>query len=177
MKKQLLIISLYGIVLLFTDCAKGTDPQPEYVPGEVIIRFYDNVSFKSAYLLVDSLDLGISYLKGFGYYVDANQVSIDTIKEIIRTKPYLTNGGEISNATLIDSIIKISTRFFDLDIVDAIDWFATVEQLMLKDDFTDKSFNWGVLIVPIGQEQYWIDQLNQYNIVKYAELNGIGYIS
>ncbi len=32
-------------------------------------------------------------------------------------------------------------------------------------------FKWGVVMVPIGREQYWVDEFPKHEIVRYAQLN------
>jgi hypothetical protein len=60
-----------------------------------------------------------------------------------------------------------------MDTVDATDWFLTVEQVKLKESLSYNFHKWGLLEVPTGQEQYWVDRLKQYSIIETTSLNYI----
>jgi len=73
--------------------------------------------------------------------------------------------------TQIDSITKINVNFFDFDNNDAIDRFSTVVSFSLFENVTESSNKWGILKVPEGEEQFWVDELKKYEIVQFASLN------
>jgi hypothetical protein len=172
MKLKQVIIFFLGLTFWLTGCKKD---QPTFVTGEVLFSVYDSIPFQDTYGLIDSLNLKILAANDFGYYIKTTADSVDTLKLILGTKSYLNIDGVTLGILYIDSIAQIDLNFFDLDDNDALDWFSTVTQLKLKENLTDDFNKWGVLKVPDGQEQYWVDKLKQYSIIKAVQLNHILY--
>lgn len=175
--KRLLTISGFIILsICLTSCKKENSKQ-EFVAGEVIFLVYDSVSFQSTYNLFDCLCLKIKAAYDFDYFTKTTTDSIDTIKIILNSKPYLTNGGWTYGALILNDTLHISTSFFDFDTNDGIDWFGTITQINLKEYLTGNFNKWGVINVPIGQEQLWVDKLKEYDIIESSQLNHIVYLN
>lgn len=167
MIRNISIVGILLIILFQTGCKK----EQNFVPGQVLFGFYDNVSFRNGYSLFDQLDLEISTLYDFQYELKTVEDSVDTIQAILDSKPYLTSGNPTSSVNYFDSTIIVNANFFDMNDDNASDWFDTVDHLGLTENLTRKSFKWGSLIVPVGQEQFWVDQLKKIDIISSAQLN------
>ena len=165
---QLLIL---GLTLTLGSCKKD----PEFVAGEVLFQTYDTVSFYNAYKLFENLQLKIKEAYSFQYLIKTTADSVDTITSILYSKSYLTSasGGITFGILYLSDTLHITANFFDLDSIEANDWFNTIAILNLKENLNGNFFKWGALIVPIGQEQYWVDKLNSYSIIEAAQLNHI----
>lgn len=154
-------------------CKKNDIEKLEYVPGEILFSPFDFISFQRTYRLIDSLSLTIKDLYNYRYDLITTEDSVELIKTILSSKDYLTRQGNTYSVTYFDFLIKITVNFFDLDNNDANDWFNTVESINLSENLTDSSNKWGVLKVPDGNEQFWVDELMQYEIIQSASLNHI----
>lgn len=180
MKGRQTIIGLWGLTVLLASCSKDPDLRPQYVSGQLIISFYDSVRFESAFTLLDTNDLEIKELSCFSYYIKTTQDSVYIIDDILQTLPYLLRMEEGYNyyvSRYENDTLKLQFTFKRLDIQDKEDWMALTVQLKLKEELINISFfKWGVIGVPEGQEEYWADRLEQYDIIKNASLNHYFYL-
>jgi len=167
MKNKLTVILLIFMIPIMSCKKKEVD----YVKGELIFSIYDFISFERTYSLVDSLNLKINYIYDYTYESVTSEDSIEILETVLSTKVYLTSQGRSYTVTQIDSITKINVNFFDFDNNDAIDWFSTVVSFSLFENVTESSNKWGILKVPEGEEQFWVDELKKYEIVQFASLN------
>jgi hypothetical protein len=167
MKIKKVLFALLGLAIITVGCKD----EPEYVKGQVIVQFHDQVPFDRAYRVVDSLSLEVNAIHNFGYYVEVIEDSLESIRSVLNSKEYLKNNGLTYGMRYRDSTVYINTRFFDFNKIDAEDWFETKAALKLIDDLNNGGFKWGVLNVPEGEENSWVDELNQISIFSSAELN------
>ena len=173
MKNKPVLIALLFLTVFIMSCEKNDIEKLEYVPGEILFSPYDFISFQRTYRLIDSLNLTIKDLYNYRYDLITTEDSVELIKTILSSKDYLTRQGNTYSVTYIDFIIKTIINFFDLDNNDANDWFDTVESINLTENLTESSNKWGLLKVPEGNEQFWVDELLQYEIIQSASLNHI----
>src|SRR5438067_1183028 len=134
MKRPSLIFQflILGLILTLGSCKKD----PEFVAGEVLFQTYDTVSFYNAYKLFESLDLKIKEAYSFQYLIKTTEDSVDTIKSILHSKSYLTSasGGITFGISYLSDTLHIDANFFDVDSIDANDWFNTITILKLKEN-------------------------------------------
>lgn len=173
MKREfhLFIVLLLSIVVSFYSCTK----EPQFAGGEVLFQAYASTSFFSASKLFDSLQLKIKVAYNYEYLIRTTADSVDTIRSILRSKLYLTNGGMAFGLLYLKDTLHVTANFFDLDSTEANDWLNTTETLNLKENLKGNFFKWGTLLVPEGQEQHWVDELKNYSIIKAVQLNHIWY--
>ena len=163
---------LLALLLLMVGCRKDPDLNG-FVPGEVLFSLVDAASFDDTYQLVQDLDLDISFVGEFTYLTDTSLLSLDSIRTVLRTKSYLGQHGGTFGIDHWDSGTYISATFYDFDASDNLDWHNTIVQLGLVEtpSVTDGFFKWGILLVPIGQERAWVEELPKHDIVRNAQLN------
>jgi len=176
MKRKLTILSIFVFSICLSSCKKE-NPKPEFVAGEIVFSVYDTVSFKSTYRLFDSLGINLKETYDFCYFTKTNSDSIDTIKLYLNSKSYLTNGGRTYGIRNINDTLFITTNFFNFEQNDANDWFVTIDLLNLKEYLKGNYFKWGILNVPVGQEQLWVDKLKEFDIIESVELNHYIYLN
>lgn len=173
MKREfhIFIVLFLSIVVSFYSCTK----EPQFVAGEVLFQAYDSTSFFSASQLFDSLQLKIKVAYNYEYLIRTTADSVDTIRLILKSKLYLTNGGITFGLLYLKDTLHVTANFFDLDITEVNDWFYTIAILNLKENLKGNFFKWGTLLVPQGQEQHWVDELKNYSITKEVQLNHVWY--
>lgn len=167
-KRLILILCLFVVIF---GCIKEDTERLDYIAGEILISVFDTSSFQRIYKLIDSLKLHIKELYDYGYYIKSSVDSVEIIKSILSSKSYLIGNGKTYSARYIDSTIELTVNFFDLYNNDANDWFQAIELIGLSENLTFSFNKWGVLRVPKGKEQFYIDRLKQSNIIKSASLN------
>jgi len=166
------------IVLLPLGCQKKKNVSGEdinYIPGEVLIGLYDSTTFQeTCSLIIYDLNLPIKSIDGFKYFAVVGEDSCEIIKSILNSKEYLTYQGRVPVYIVTDSIITIKLTFFNFGQEEANDWFEVVSEISLIEDLSEIGFfKWGVLKTPEGYEEFWINKLSEYEIIRWAELNYI----
>lgn len=150
-------MGLIGITTTITSCKK--ESATAFVKGEVLFSLYDSVSFQKTHELFDDLNIKIKQVYDFSYFVKTSLDSVDTIKQILASKNYLTNAGRTYRTRYSNDTLFISSNFFDFNDLNAKDWFDTVEELKLEENLSDKFNKWGLLNVPPGEEQVWVERM------------------
>ena len=164
------LILLSAFIIVLSSCRKDK----ELVQGEVVFQVYDTTSFYSSNKLFERLDLKIKEASGFNYFIETSQDTADSIISILSTKSYLRSGGLTFGVLYLSDTLQIEGKFFDIDSIKASDWFVTIAILHIKEKLSQDFLKWGLLIVPIGKEQYWSDKLKNYSIIKSAHPNYFG---
>tara|TARA_Y100000310_G_scaffold327616_1_gene394249 strand:- start:51 stop:710 length:660 start_codon:yes stop_codon:yes gene_type:complete len=157
-----------------------------YVRGEILVGFHENVTESEVDSLIDSLDLRweskfpklfsirASYEKDItgteGYELrDKLAKKIEEEDKKLAQAPYTNHlvlnagagGGKIQ--------ITFNTRATEEQAIEFLSQFEGLE--IISFNYASK---YGVINVPWGREQKWIDTFEELPVVSYAELNYVG---
>lgn len=122
--------------------------------------------------MIDDLDLHLDYVDGFIYALDTSVASLDSVRAVLTTKSYLRPQGGTYGLITLDSTLHVYLLFNDLENDEYVDWYNTVNQLGLVEElFAFGLGKWGVLIVPEGEEYFWVNELRKQVIIEFAQLN------
>ncbi|MBN2517959.1 MAG: hypothetical protein JXB14_03870 [Candidatus Altiarchaeota archaeon] len=188
---MILGILLAGFIMV---SAKG------YAPGEIIVVFQDNAGEDEITNLVESYNLNwkegyphFGETSNFKAYVELpgdtikNLSLIDEISDEIITKDGETHGGDyiLAGAYPISlvylekygkalMVIGFNDRATEQKARELIGNFEGLEikEMMVSESPSKVTMRWGVVKVPEGEEQRWIETFESELIVKSAELNG-----
>ena len=187
MKKRVIIITLILgiIVVLGLIFIKKSDQEQNYVKGEIIIGFYDNVSEEEAIKLIESYNLKWSeHSKFVGYpktfFIKLNykpelsaeegwELRQDLAKEIVdKDKEFFGDNGIIKGSEAYGKqiFVTFNEKATEKSARDFIYLFneLTIDEIV----YEPKSM---VVAVPEDEEEKWIKILEKESIVRYAELN------
>lgn len=182
------IIYLLSVIisLLYLGCAEESIPilpnDPEYVPGQVIVKFNESVNDSFFYAFIGSIDLQIhsrnydSYWfwvetpKDSDLYYQSNfsqnwplftgvSVSEYPYEDIDTTKGYIFLGYKSGNDAS--------------DISEGKNYIESLGLTLKRVNIIPITNIRAVLLVPIGEELNWKNQLSQYSFIEYADLNYI----
>jgi len=170
-KMRILRTIFIGIVSIAVFLISCKNDEQAFVEGEVLFSVYDSVSFHKVYETFDSLKIKIKKAYDFRYSIKTTVDSVDTIKLILLSKNYLTKNGKTFGTSYKADTLNITANFFNFENMEANDWFETVDQLNLKENLIGNFFKWGILKVPFGQEQLWVNKLKQFSIIESIQLN------
>jgi len=174
MKKTLLLFLIIGFFSCSKNKTESDDPCPDYVKGEVVVGIKNTTSIENVFSKFNQLNLQIDEMNGFFYTSPYPQDSLTSLITFLNTKSY-TNTRDFSASAFIHyqtGIINITTIFFDMDVNNQQDWISTEKSLDLIDTKSDTKNI--VLKVPVGQEEYWLNNLKTNSMVTWTELNCIG---
>lgn len=153
-----------------------------YVPGDVIVGFHDNVSEEEANALIESYNLvwESHFPKMFSYWVKVSsgypEYFIDDFiydleaSDIVLWAKVRGNPEGEPGANYI--LVQFNTSATQETAQELINSFEGLEVSSIL-----TAPKWDVVNVPVGQELQWIETFESENIVKYAELNGIGTVT
>src|SRR5207253_2213461 len=127
-----------------------------------------SVPFENCYHILDSLNLKIIEFHDLYYSVLSDSGFIDTVNSILNTKPYL-NGKVFTFYADYEgdkTFIGVVLQGFSKD--EHTDWKNTLSQLNLTEDFSKPYQKTATIQVPVGEEKYWIDQIEKIPIFDYV---------
>lgn len=164
------ILLIIASIFLVTNLVNAQD----YVPGDVIVGFYDNVTEDEATALVESYGLSweSNFPKMFSFWVKvlagSPEYYIDDLEssDIVLLADYRGNPKGEPGAKYI--LVQFNIKAANQTAHQLIDSFDNLEV-----SSSDYGLKWGVVKVPEGKEQKWIETFEKENIVRYAQLNGI----
>lgn len=148
-----------------------------YVPGEVVVGFADSLNYTFINSFVTSLNLtpiDIAADSSFSVWiqVDSGQVSdhitrleADSAVAWAQQRGYPFDDRDTQKAYIIARFRGTVSETYAIALIENIHGLTWKSTLF--------SPRWAVIAVPIGHEQQWIDILEQYPCVQYAELNYI----
>lgn len=174
MKKFIYFISISFIV--FSSCKKSDiNFCDTYVAGEIIIGTNENINLQEIFTFINAR--GYKIISSFGTYYESSLPidSLDYVKNILSTKPYMNRDGWNGNAYLHYQSNKIMcvNQMMDMDINNQNDWLNTVQLLQLTQKDNVTTFLVGV---KEGKEKKIIKSLIENPYIKWAELNCTGEI-
>ena len=174
MKNKITVLFIVLSVFLVTSLVNAQD----YVPGDVIVGFYDNVTEDEASTLIESYGLSWEshFPNIFSFWVKVLTGSpedyIDDLEssDIVLWADYRGNPQGEPGAKYI--LVQFNIKATNQTAHELIDSFSNLE--VSSSNYVPK---WGVVKVPEGEEQKWIETFEKEKIVIYAELNGIATIA
>jgi hypothetical protein len=147
------------------------------IPGQIIVYFRDGVSEAEAGELVDSY--GLSWEPHFpvmsSYQVIVSSDSTDYYIAELESKDivmWVDDSGESGGYEHL--IINFREDATQAEISDLIGSFNDMEFNDMEYEFEVVQPRWGVVEVPEGEEQDWIDTFEEYDTVRFAELDTSG---
>ena len=170
-----LTFGLIGIcfLLVLSSCLTNeeSDPENNYVAGEVLFTPKDSVPLEDLFnsLNAYNLEFGMVYLYKHEYLIDNPTYSIEHYSDIITSKDYLQNDGMVSTVNQMDTQIKFTIRFFDMDNGKVMDWVNSRNEMKLEQ--IESSLTIGLLHVEQGTETDWVERLSSNSHIKFAQLN------
>lgn len=148
-----------------------TPPGPNYVPGEILVGFYDSVSLEQADALVHSYNL--SWEQHFPTSVSVWLEVQDNPEEhiaLLTASPIVAwaevrgySNGDPAKTYILAQIN--GTKAETESLINGIPGLKIVQY--------NSTSSWGVVNVPVGSESKWITTFASQAIVKYAQLNYI----
>ncbi len=159
MKK--LIPVLITLSILLTACYEPVEqPQPEPVPGKIQFTLNLDADFVQAGLFVtDTLNLSISYTYNIDYKLDTAGAQY-LLDSILQSKQYIDKTYDIVTVSTYAQTRDL--KFTNLYKSSFIDWDSTVRQFNLEMVVNSTLLPGGVIEVPAGQEQAYIDTLKNH---------------
>ncbi|RSK37099.1 hypothetical protein [Hymenobacter metallilatus] len=171
-------------------CQKQTDVEPElpfcppmecsdgsYVAGDVLVGMKETTMLPQALQLFNGHAFVIKSLTGTVYISALPADSIDYVIRELNRKSYINAGGwkAVKNGNVYlhfqTRALTVIPRLMDMTVANQQDWQATVARLQLQQQ------NAGAtschLGVSVCSEKYWVAQMQQHNLVKWAQLNNI----
>lgn len=164
----LLIAQYYVGLINEFPCSSSLD----YVPGEIIVSFNNEVSLEEADNLVNSFNLTWEdhFPTSLSVWMEVEEgeyeeyVTLLESYSIVRWAEMRGYSNGEPDKTYIIAHIDGTQKDAD-DLINSIDGITIVEYVIAS--------NWGVVDVPVGEELLWINKFTEQSIVKYAELNHI----
>ena len=175
MKNKIIVLFIIVSVFIVTNLVNAQDYAPDnYVPGNIIVGFYDNTTEDEAIALVESYGLSWEPLspKLFSFWVKVLMGSpedyIDDLEDsnIVSWADY--RGNPQGEADVKYILVQFNIRAIYEAAHELIDFFDGLEVSSII-----YAPIWGRINVPEGEEQKWIETFEKEGIVKYAELIGI----
>jgi len=182
--KHYILIAL----LLFLVVAPLVTAQ-DYVKGQILVGFNESVTEDEANSLIESYDLSweskfpvlfgirasykpeISGQEGWELRNDLANKIVEEDRKLAQ-EPY-TNYLVLNTRVLNDKIlIMFNNRATEEEAKVFLEQFEGLE--FASYDYAPK---WGIVKVPRGQEQEWIETFEKESIVTYAELNHVGTLA
>jgi hypothetical protein len=147
-------------------------PTGNYVPGDVIVGFYDTVTLEQADNLIDAYNLSWEphFPTSWGVWLEVQvtpeePLSLLTASPIISWAEVRGYSGEIGKTYILAQTKINVTQEAITDLVNGIAGLKIVEYV--------GSPRYGLVKVPAGTETSWINTFSAQPIVKYAQLNSI----
>lgn len=165
--KIIKLIPFVIVMVALTSC-KSDDPEPGFVPGNVIVGFQKEVTLRQAIDFANNYSDGIGTLSGFFYYSNLPADSLDFIKNFITAEGIEYTSVQISATTIRIVIIKNYLNYDDKSTID--NWLAMTENPILQFEDVQANKNMLLFISP-GTEKQWIKTHISDPYVRYAELN------
>lgn len=178
------IISFIISLCFFISCSdkKGiTNPGTgnkslNYVQGQVGFALKDSVTLKEAAdYIYSQKNISINEIVSFQYESNLPQDSIQTIKAVFESKPYIWSGKTKISYITGESKILVEFWIKNFRVEDIKDW------QLLKNRFglyhLPYYFQLGLLKVEVGRENEWINVLSNSNLFRFVELNYIEHTS
>jgi Fervidolysin N-terminal prodomain len=181
------VLALSFILSIFLSGCKESDnpilpPKHEYVPGQIVVKFNESVSDSFFNAFIDSLGLEI-YSRNYDSYffwVETPKDSADYYASLFRNKWPLFIGVSVSTYPYedIDSTkgyisMTYKTGLDASDISEGENYIDSLGLTLKRVTIIPIDNIFAVILVPIGKELYWIDQLSKCTFIDYAELNYI----
>ena len=170
-------IGLIGIcfLLVLSNCSKNEESEPEndFVAGEVLITPKDSIPLENLFNSLNAYneDFEIVYLYKYEYLIDNPTFNKEHYSDIIASKEYLKNGNLVSTVNQLETKMKFTIRFFNMNNEKVIDWVNSQNEMNLK--LIESSFMLGLLKVEDGAETDWVEKLSSNPHIKFAQLNHI----
>lgn len=164
-----------------------------FLNGEILVGFHDNITETEAETMVNSFDLTweSKFPELFGIWAEykpeikgeegwslRNQMAEKIVEEDkkLAKEPYtnylVLNTGVVTHNDTQRILITFNIRATEEQAKEFISQFDGV--MFVSFHYGPK---WGIIKVPRGEEQKWIEIFEKKEIVRYAELNQVGTLS
>jgi hypothetical protein len=166
-------VAQYYVGIIGEFSCPGTTPGPglTYVPGEIIVGFYDWVTLEQANDLVQSYNLTWedSFPTSHSVWLEVDG-DPDYYITLLESYPIVRwadlrgySNGDPDKTYIIAHINGMEEE--------AVELISTIDGLTIAEHIV--AGKWGVVDVPVGDESEWIEVFSGQSIVEHASLNGI----
>ncbi|HEY3403113.1 MAG TPA: hypothetical protein VGK59_06990 [Ohtaekwangia sp.] len=159
------------LLLLTVACSDDSKPEPDFVPGDVLIGIKSTVTAEQVFDLMNGKQAFIYQMSGFYQHSTFPNDSLDFVVEELTDKSYFNTMGFSGGNAFIDAIdnrITVTQMFFNMNLSNQQDWLETMDKLQLVDEEGSKH----VLIkVKPGREDETIEIFKSHEYVAWAMLN------
>src|SRR3989338_2369396 len=166
---------ILGLIYFITNHSTSVN----YLRGQILVGFNDDVSAAEADSLVKSFGLTweSKFPKLFGIWLEYNSSETSDSKEIIMNR-IVEEDKKLAQSPYTNYLV-LNTRVVNNDkILVMFNNRATEEQAKqflsrfkeVEFDSFDYASKYGVVFVPRGEEQKWIQTFEKESIIRYAEL-------
>jgi hypothetical protein len=139
----------------------------DYVPGVILAGFTDSCTIVQVFELCTAFDLSVGYLAGFDHRSLLPTDSLDIVRQVLYSKPYL---GATDNTVFVhDDTIRIVPHFYHMDSAAVMDWLYTQQQLSVVSVPT--IYRDGDLHTEDGLEIVKIGDLRSHPIIRWLRLS------
>lgn len=181
-QNSILIGGSLCILLAFTSIAYSDS----FVKGEILVGFHDDVNEFQASSLITSFGLSweSKFPELFGIFAEYDsevaeergfelktQMANKIMEEDRKLAQYPYTNYLVLNVRVVNNgkiLVMFNNRATEEQAKSFIAQFEGLK--FMSFDYAPK---WGIVKVPLGEEQKWIETFNREQIVKYAELNSL----
>jgi hypothetical protein len=172
-------VAQYYVGLLSSFTCTNPTPAPvlNYVPGDVLVGFYDTVTLEQANNLIQSYNLtwNENFPTTFAVWLEVSNnpeayiasLTASTIVSWAEVRGY-TGGATDKIYIIAQSKVNVTQQAM-VTLVNGMSGIRIVEYVV--------GSKWGVVKVPVGSETTWINLFTAQPIVKYAQLNYLATIN
>ncbi len=178
--RQLAFSCLLVLLLVGSGCKqKGTEtePEPEFVPGEVLVSTTLEITNRYFRSFIDNLGLQILQYDSarVTFWIQVSSDSISYYVSLLSSDQRFLKVGQLGTVSPADTnqkYIFVDYNYGESN-PDTITGQQYVESLGFAPPRTVVLYSFASISVPIGKEIYWANTIRSYAFVRYAELNYI----
>jgi len=176
MNKKIVFFLVLFTLILFSFVSASPD-EINYIPGHILVGFEDDVTVEEVNILVNSFDLDWEshFPDKFSFWVKVlNGSPEDFIEdleasEIVLWAEHRGNPQDSSSEYILVQFNIFATEQTAMQLINSFD--------NLEFSSINSAPKWGIVQVPIGEEQKWIEVFQNKEGVTYAELSEVALVT
>lgn len=173
----ILILSLLSFISCKKESTELFDSDIKFVPTDVTVRTNGYFTIDKVFDFINSFDHSVESIKNGIYTSDLPPDSLKYVLDYLNAKPYTHSGiwhvtgyihYQTRQITIFPSLFQIRNKEYQAD------WLQTIAKLKLVEDTTSEVSGSTIYFhVPEGKEKEWVLKFEEYDFVKWADLNQI----
>ncbi len=131
-----------------------------------------DADLNTVFTTLNSLNFDVRQLNGFFYNSNTPQNEIPSLIDLLNQKSYINTGAWRATTSSVyfdqaENTTRILNSFFEMNSTNQSDLLNLIATLNLEDRLSETKNIY--LSVPVGSQNYWKDQMMNYDFVKWSE--------